>query len=237
MISTNAPLFSNSEVNLGRRVNNQFGSTPSSYSGKLDEFRIWNFAKSQAQISAQMNTEISGNEIGLLVYYKFDENNLSCDVKDCTSAENHGTRFGPNYNIDTPSISDILCGVSTSCSDLDCNENNIFNGTSDNNWDNPNNWSKNCVPVSPISGQITINADCSILISNDESYVFETSSTLIINNSISLTNNGIGVWTMNGTIENNGTYIIPNLTNNGIYKGTGEFIGDFVNNGVISISD
>ena len=39
----------------------------------FDELRIWNTAKTQAQIQASMNTELAGNEPGLVAYYNFNQ--------------------------------------------------------------------------------------------------------------------------------------------------------------------
>ena len=41
--------------------------------GKMDEFRIWNTALTQAQIQATMNTQLVGNETGLVAYYNFNQ--------------------------------------------------------------------------------------------------------------------------------------------------------------------
>ncbi len=114
MLVTNASLQGFNELNLGKRVNNgPFIEAP--YSGFIDEFRIWNFAKSQSQISAQMSTELTGNESGLLVYYKFDEDMSPCDVEDCTSAENHSSNFGSTYSSTVAPISDVICGAPINC--------------------------------------------------------------------------------------------------------------------------
>jgi Concanavalin A-like lectin/glucanases superfamily len=39
----------------------------------FDELRIWNTAKTQAEIQASMNTELAGNEPGLVAYYNFNQ--------------------------------------------------------------------------------------------------------------------------------------------------------------------
>lgn len=39
----------------------------------FDELRIWNTAKTPAEIQASMNTELAGNESGLVAYYNFNE--------------------------------------------------------------------------------------------------------------------------------------------------------------------
>jgi hypothetical protein len=38
----------------------------------FDEFRIWNYARTSSQILSSMNTELVGNESGLVVYYNFN---------------------------------------------------------------------------------------------------------------------------------------------------------------------
>jgi hypothetical protein len=43
------------------------------FNGKIDEFRIWNVARSQADIMATMNTTVAGDEPGLVGYWKFDD--------------------------------------------------------------------------------------------------------------------------------------------------------------------
>lgn len=39
----------------------------------FDELRIWNTAKTQAEIQSSMNTELAGNEAGLIAYYNFNQ--------------------------------------------------------------------------------------------------------------------------------------------------------------------
>lgn len=43
------------------------------FMGKIDDVRIWNKARSQADIQADMNKELTGSESGLLAYWKFDD--------------------------------------------------------------------------------------------------------------------------------------------------------------------
>ncbi len=51
------------------------GSTPDGeyFSGKLDEVRIWNVARSVTDIQANMYKELAGSESGLVAYYKLNE--------------------------------------------------------------------------------------------------------------------------------------------------------------------
>ena len=43
------------------------------FNGKMDEFRIWNYSRSQAEIQADMDRELIGTEAGLILDYHFDE--------------------------------------------------------------------------------------------------------------------------------------------------------------------
>jgi len=43
------------------------------FTGLIDEVRVWTVGRSQSQIKATMNTLLSGNELGLLYYWRFDE--------------------------------------------------------------------------------------------------------------------------------------------------------------------
>ena len=43
------------------------------FNGYLDEVRLWNVARSQAEIAGAMKKSLTGNEAGLVGYWKFDE--------------------------------------------------------------------------------------------------------------------------------------------------------------------
>ncbi len=73
-------------------------TVPSEYhKGKIDEFRIWNVVRSQADIQAKMNCELTGAEANLVAYYKFnhglsEESNAGVTtLTDMTSGGNNGT--------------------------------------------------------------------------------------------------------------------------------------------------
>ena len=71
----------------------QIGGPGFPYQGRLDEFRVWNSARSQAQILADMNSPLAGNETNLLLYYRFDDNggNPSANSATATGAAYNGT--------------------------------------------------------------------------------------------------------------------------------------------------
>ena len=86
--------------------------------GHLDEFRVWNIARTATEIANSMDTELSGNEADLVVYYKFDDTPATCEIQDCSPNANHGVRGGtggannlPQYDPDIPAgIANVACG-------------------------------------------------------------------------------------------------------------------------------
>ncbi|HNW97236.1 MAG TPA: peptide-N-glycosidase F-related protein [Bacteroidales bacterium] len=71
-----------------------FGENPTwtgrLFDGTLDEIRIWNVARSQAQIQASMASELTGTESGLVGYWKMNEG-TGTTANDATSNLNKGT--------------------------------------------------------------------------------------------------------------------------------------------------
>ncbi|WP_310594203.1 LamG-like jellyroll fold domain-containing protein [Flavobacterium sp.] len=49
------------------------GKSDQQFSGSLDEVRFWSTARTQSQIQSTMNTELAGNETGLLAYFDFNQ--------------------------------------------------------------------------------------------------------------------------------------------------------------------
>jgi hypothetical protein len=62
--------------------------------GLIDEFRLWNRSLPPDEIKSTMNTQLSGNEEGLLVYYNFDDLTGNHQVKDSSPNALHGTITG-----------------------------------------------------------------------------------------------------------------------------------------------
>jgi len=56
----------------------------------LDDFRIWNYARTQEEIQAGMNQELTGGEGGLVGYWRFNEGE-GTTAYDLSPYENHGT--------------------------------------------------------------------------------------------------------------------------------------------------
>ena len=60
-------------LNTGRTILTIGGYPPAYFNGYIDEFRIWNSARSATDIASTMHKTLAGNEAGLLGYWKFDE--------------------------------------------------------------------------------------------------------------------------------------------------------------------
>jgi hypothetical protein len=66
--------IANDKMYLGVRKWDNLGGTGQDnyFSGKMDEFRLWNLAKSTNQILLDMNSKLHGDEFGLMVYLPFE---------------------------------------------------------------------------------------------------------------------------------------------------------------------
>ncbi|MEO9796534.1 MAG: LamG-like jellyroll fold domain-containing protein, partial [Crocinitomicaceae bacterium] len=68
------------------------GFGPQEYwNGNLDDFRVWNYERSAAEISAEMNNCLDGTETGLLALYDMEDGTGSSSLTDLTGNGNDGT--------------------------------------------------------------------------------------------------------------------------------------------------
>ncbi len=67
----------NTKLPFTRDITTRLGTEPvggdSAFNGKIDEIRIWNYPRTAAQINANYNQCLTGNEPGLVVYYRANE--------------------------------------------------------------------------------------------------------------------------------------------------------------------
>ncbi len=89
-------------VNIGRSTGDPTGRM---LVGKLDELRIWGDARTQSEISDNMDHELPGSEQGLVAYYKFNE--TSGQVAYDTTGNNDAI-LGTNSGSDTADPTWIL---------------------------------------------------------------------------------------------------------------------------------
>ena len=70
------------------------------FKGKITEARIWNIARTQAEIQKDLNRRLVGNEAGLVGYWPLDEGSGNI-AKDKTSRSNQGTIDGATWQQQT----------------------------------------------------------------------------------------------------------------------------------------
>src|SRR6185503_8434794 len=83
------------------------------FNGRLNEFRVWNTVRSQAQIQASLSTSLVGNEAGLLLYYKLNSSSgtVATNSATATGAAYNGTlRNGAQWVSSTP-LSNVVTRV------------------------------------------------------------------------------------------------------------------------------
>ncbi|WP_035368389.1 LamG domain-containing protein, partial [Dolichospermum circinale] len=85
------PLQNNYPVKIGRELN-----AWNPFAGQIDDVRIWNVARTQAQIQANYNQQLVGNETGLAGYWNFNEPSGSTAL-DKTINGNNGNIIGATH--------------------------------------------------------------------------------------------------------------------------------------------
>ena len=77
---------------IGSRINDEF------FHGLIDEIRIWDIPRTQAEVASTFENELPVNTGGLVAYYKFDS---ADDYSDVTGNGHDGTPMGLGANIET----------------------------------------------------------------------------------------------------------------------------------------
>ncbi|MDQ6989360.1 MAG: tandem-95 repeat protein [Mariprofundaceae bacterium] len=67
-----SPVISLGNATIGAYVNN-LGALTSPFSGEIDDVRMWNIARTQAEIQTDMYTELLGNEANLVGHWGFND--------------------------------------------------------------------------------------------------------------------------------------------------------------------
>ena len=207
-------LQTNSAYNIGRNDNNM--------EGFIDEVRIWSVARTQAEIQANMNLELTGSESGLDAYYNFNEGNGTA-LTDLTG--NYSGTFQGGLDATDWNTSGAFTTWDT-------------NGSAD--WANSGNWS-NGVPgtTSPnvgipaggtqpeISSSITVN---NLNMAEGASLTVQDGGTVTANGNAEIGNNATI------TIEPNGQMVVEgNMNVNGaealVIKSNASGTGNLVHTG------
>ena len=114
--ASNSPNDNSHPLTIGSR----FSTSNAPFQGQIDEVRIWSEARSQAEIKANMHTELSGGESNLVAYYNFNEG-TGTTVSDVSSNSNNGTMtnmanddwisnslFAQDYSLDLDGSNDYV---------------------------------------------------------------------------------------------------------------------------------
>lgn len=78
--------------------------------GAIDDVRIWDHARSGAQIAQSMHCRLTGNEAGLVAYYRFDASSLADDSGHAHAGAAVGTTGALTYTALAP-LSTCVTGV------------------------------------------------------------------------------------------------------------------------------
>jgi hypothetical protein len=70
------------------------GSAGEAFFGDLDEVRVWDVARTQAEIQAAMGARPSGSDPGLVGYWRLDDGTGSLVAADYSASESHGELIG-----------------------------------------------------------------------------------------------------------------------------------------------
>jgi hypothetical protein len=88
MLTQKGSLTDQPTLSLGCTLNNE-----NHFIGQMDEVRIWNIVRTEAEIAATMRRRLTGHEPGLVAYWRFDDPSAMTAV-DSSPAKAHATISG-----------------------------------------------------------------------------------------------------------------------------------------------
>lgn len=86
-----SPSYDTHPLLLGAEIRNE--APAGFFSGKIDEFRLWNVARASNEIATARSQRLNGNEAGLVGYWRLDEG-TGTTTADATANGNTGTLVG-----------------------------------------------------------------------------------------------------------------------------------------------
>jgi hypothetical protein len=97
------------DVSIARNRDTKFHSgdynSAKYFDGKIDEVRLWNITRSQAQIASKKDTVLNGDENGLTSYFNFQENFGSIANDTQTQSNNDGSIINSPSWVSGPDLS------------------------------------------------------------------------------------------------------------------------------------
>jgi hypothetical protein len=82
--------------NLDLTIGADFPGDVEYFSGQLDEVRLWNIGRTQQQIKDNMHLKLTGSEVGLVGYWRFDEGS-GTNTNDVSGHGNNGILVNNPY--------------------------------------------------------------------------------------------------------------------------------------------
>ncbi|MFN6537982.1 MAG: LamG-like jellyroll fold domain-containing protein [Nostoc sp. EkiNYC01] len=144
----------NEPISIGREVSSSTNAY--TFKGNIDEVRIWNQARSQSEIQANINRQLSGQEAGLAGYWKFNEG-ASTTVYDLTNNKNNGSINGATWTTGAPFNSTEILNLAKDFRPINIITLPAFNQVT--NWQASSNW-----------GDYDNDGDLDLLITGQDSY-------------------------------------------------------------------
>src|ERR1041385_3039054 len=102
LASTRNPKWGNTPLKIGER-----GSSGTPFNGQIDEVRLWNVARSAADISSTLSQCLTGNEANLAAYWRLDEGTGATAAAQTANASRAALVTGP---IGTTAAEPVSCG-------------------------------------------------------------------------------------------------------------------------------
>ncbi len=94
------------------------------YDGKVEEVRVWDYARNEEELGETLNCSLTGTETGLVAYWDFTDGSLA----DRTGHGHDGIAVGTGVGFAAPFVDHDLCGEEfLTFSRGDCNDDGMFN--------------------------------------------------------------------------------------------------------------
>lgn len=136
--ATSGTLTNSTSFNSGLVIGARYDQAQQYTNTAFDDVRIWNVARTPSELSNNMNINLSGNETGLVAYYRFEDGQGSSTVTDITGNGNTLTLYNMDPATDwfEPGGSSVggpvyATDVQTACDSYTWIDGNTY--TSDNN--------------------------------------------------------------------------------------------------------